>query len=239
METCHLNIKDVDSSMKVKLNMDSSAKSTCSNTTHENETNLSDNESVDITHQTRIKGRKPKHLQNTGPKVFSQKSEFNKEAKKTNDYSRNTAKNNNASKNVQNKTHQANASDELKFKMSKFLNSSVDKFNEKPSSSNNPHFSMENLRNLQTQAEIENYTKQLYQNILTNTQQQQLTHNLHTSQDLNMFFNQNYANFRPSFQQTRFQNLYPPPLLSLRPQISEQNPHSAKSSPKKGPHKKK
>lgn len=99
---------------------------------------------------------------------------------------------------------------------------------------------MENLKNLQTQAEIENYTKQLYQNILTNTQQQRIAQNLRNSQDLNMFFNQNYANFSPlTFPQTQFQNLHPPPLLSLRPQISEQNPHPAKSSPKKGTQKKK
>lgn len=230
MEICKLDIKNIDSSMKAKLSTDLSVKSTCSS----NDTNLSDNEeSVNTTQKTRTKVRKSKHLQNTGPKVYSQKSGLNKAAKINNH-----PKNNNEPTNIKSKTNQTNGNDQLKFKMSKFLNSSMDNPIQKPSSSNKSHFSMENLRDLKTQAEIENYTKQLYQNILTNTQQQS-PQNLHNSQDLNRFFHQNYASFSPLFQQSQFQNSDPPPLLSLRPQISEQNLNFIKPSPKKGPPKKK
>ena len=47
METCNLQMKDVDSSLKTKLIIDSSVKSSFPNTTHQSETGSSDNESVE------------------------------------------------------------------------------------------------------------------------------------------------------------------------------------------------
>jgi len=217
METFNLNVKDVDPSMKNKLIVDS-----CTKSTSKNANNVLDDECVnsEVKNKNKNKNSKPKHLQNTGPKKLTKKIEKNKEGtQKKNE----TLKNSNASKNVKKNTKKATAtnSDELKLNWTKFF----------ASSNNSTLFNdPEKLRNLKTQAEMEQYTKQLYQNILTNTQQQ---HNLQSNnfQDHNMFFNQNQPNLNP-FLELRFPNQQPPPLLSLRPQINQQNlqPTSKKSA---------
>lgn len=245
METFNLNIKDIDPSMKDKLVVDSCARSVYSNTTSANENNFSGDESVnsEVKQRNKNKNQKPRHLQNTGPKIHIKKPELNKaESKRNENFKNTTPKNSNVSKNIQNKTHQANASsdsNQLKFKMAKFLNSSA---NSSINSNDANHLVTENLRNLKTQAEIEHYTKQLYQSILTNTQQQ---YNLqaNNSQNFNEVLNQNHANFNPLFQQFQNQtpssllNLKPqinqqlPPLLSLKPQINHQKPRPAAKQP--------
>lgn len=217
IETCDLKIKEPDSSMKTKLTtLDASNTSACSNTTYQSETDSSDNEVVVINKNTsekcKKKNQKPKHLQNTGPKLYTTPN-LNKKTNKKND---NTKKH--APKIASNKTQNKNTSnvDQMKSKMSKFLNSPA----VEPISSNNSNLlTTEALRNIQTQSEIENYTQQLYQNILTNTQQYNL-HNIAASQNRNRFFNQNHTNL-PTPIPPLFQNPQPPSLLSLRPQINQ------------------
>jgi len=222
METCNLKIKDVDSSMKCKLIVDTSTRLSCSNTKNQKEINSSDSESVTQSENSIKMGKnknQSKHLQNTGPWVFAEKTqegklESNNKAKKKNNSSEKTfSKNKNASKNSHSKSHQTNTHsiDELISKMSKFSSKSV----YGPRNSNNSNDVItEDLRNIRTQAEINKYTQQLYQNIL----QQQCNLQNVNSQVHNMFLNQN----RPSLN-TPFQNSPPPPLLSLRPQINVQD----------------
>lgn len=234
MEKCDLKMNDVDPSMKSKLLLPhSSARSLCSNTNGQSENDFSDNESVNnkkVVSTRRNKNRK-KHLQDTGNRVFTKKPEVGTSNKKT-DYPPK-----NASKNIQNKTFQTNAYDieQMNFKMSKFLNTSQANRNAPPIISN--PLSLGNLRNIQTQAEIEQYTQQLYQNILSNTQKQFNLHNVNT-QENNRFINQNQINLNTPFQQSPIQNPHPPPLLSLRPQISPQNQREWQRSKKVPPKKK-
>jgi len=215
IETCNLKLKEVDSSMKSKLMIDSSVKSVKS-TSVRSETESSDNETVDKIKPK--KNRKAKHLQNTGPKVFTQTVKLNKEAKAINANSKN---NKNASEKAQNKKPQPKANDvnKMKVKMEKVLNSAngegVGIFNK---SKNLP---MD--RHLEMQRGIHDYTQQLYQNILANTQTRFNSPNV-SSTDINNYFNQNHANFRSPMQSNPFQNPYTPPLLSLRPETSPKNP---------------
>jgi len=165
METCNLQMKDVDSSMKSKLMIDSSAGSSFPSTTYLSETGSSDNDSViekvPVRHRTR--SHKPKHLQNTGPKVYTQTSEFIKGPNRKNDNSHT----NFSSRNYQTKNHaNTTAIDQMQFKMSKFLNVSS---TERPRFSGNSNIlTSENLRNVQTQSQVEQYTHQLYQHISAN-----------------------------------------------------------------------
>lgn len=243
METCKFKVKDVDPSMKVKLIVDSSAKSTCSSMTNHSEAESLDDESVVDKSENlkqKSKNRKPKHLQNNGPKIFTNKPEFNKGSKKKNDNPiKNVPSKNDVPKNIHNKSFNTKTSDnneQMKFKMSKFLNSSPVEGSRFSNSSN--LLTTENLRNIQTQAEIENYTQQLYQKILSNTQQQYNLHNV-SSDGLNRYFNQNHASLNSFIPQSQLQNSHMPPLLSLRPQINQQNPKPSKSQSKKLPSKKK
>lgn len=239
METCDLKMNDVDPYMKDKLLLHhSSAASLCSNTNGQSENDFSDNESVDnkkgSSSSRRNKNRK-KHLQDAGTRVFSNKSESDKGSsnKKTDHASKNAFKNN-VPKNVHNKAHQKTNAyniEQMTLKMSKFLNTSQMNGNAAPTSPNIP---LGNLRDIQTQAEIEHYTQQLYQNILSNTQQQ---YNVNNNQGNYRFFNQNQANSNNSFPQAPIQNPRPPSLLSLRPQLSPQNQSNWRS--KKVPPKKK
>lgn len=221
METCNLKIKDIDPSLKIKLKVDSIAGSTCSSTKYQNETDPSDSDSDETRNNKRnIKTKiyKSKHLQSTGPKVFSKNPEPNKTTNKTNDGPKKYVGKNNASKNFQSKTHSNTSNvDQLKSKMSKFLNASSD---EHGFSNNTNLMGTESLRNLRTQTEIEQYTQQLYQNILTNPLHQFNMHNSNP-QGFDRLFNQNHGNVNHTFPQQLLKNSQPPPLLSLRPNVNQ------------------
>lgn len=237
METCKLNIKDIDSSMKKMLIVNTSAMSTCSNTvqTNQNEIESSD-ENVDqsIHKATRRKNKNiAKHLKNTGPRIFTENThKINLESKqgsqKTNNHPPKKVPNKNPLKNAQSKIDQTNTSsiDQMKSKMSKFLSQSNLPSNS--SDSSNP-FTIENLRHIQSQAEINKYTRQLYQNIL----QQNI------SQEPFNFQNSILNQYNP-FLDNSFQNPQPPPpLLSLRPQVDLQSERQKLQKAKKTPNKKK
>lgn len=216
VETCNLKMKDVDSSMKSKVMVNSSVKPVKSDksTTVKSEAESSDNESVDKNKPK--KTRKAKHLQKTGPKVFTNKVELNKEAKATN---ANSKSKQNASEKPQNKKPQPKVNDvnKIKVKMEKVLKSSK---GEGAKLSNEPKdLTMDSER----RQGILRYTQQLYQNILANTQSHLNSPHV-SSTDLNSYFNQNHANFSSPMQLNPFQNSHTPPLLSLRPQPSPQNP---------------
>ncbi|CAI6352357.1 unnamed protein product [Macrosiphum euphorbiae] len=111
------------------------------------------------------KNRKAKHLQNTGPKIFTQTVKLNKAAKTINTNSKN---NKNAPEKAQNKKPQPKANDvnKMKVKMEKVLNSSNGEgVNISNKSKNSPMDS-----HLEIPPRIQHYTQQLYQNILANTQ---------------------------------------------------------------------
>lgn len=235
METCNLKIKDVDSSMKNQVIVDTSAMHTCSNTTNQNEIDLSD-ESVDqSTHKKTRRGNKniAKNLKNTGPRIFTENTkkinpESNQGPHKKNSNPVKKVPNKHPSRNAQSKTDLSNTSsiDQMKFKMSKLLNQSD--FKSQFSNSSNP-LTLENIRHIQTRAEIDKYTQQLYQNILQhNISQQQY------SLQNNTVLNQNNSNLN-----TLFQNPQPPPLLSLSPQVDLQNVRPKLQKAKKTPNKKK
>jgi len=218
IKMCSLKIKDVDSSMKDKLIVDTSTRLS-SNKKYQKEIDSSDNESVNQSdHSTKRNKNKNrnKHLQNTGPRVFTPKTrgsipESNDKAnKKANSSQKTFPTNKNAPRNSQSKSHQTNTSSigELISKMSKFSSESL---HEPRSSNNSNDVVTEGLRSIQTQAEINKYTQQLYQNIL----QQQC--NLHNP----------------------FQNPLPPPSLSLRPQINVQSVRPNLQKQKKTPSKQK
>lgn len=214
IETCNLKLKEVDSSMKSKLVIDSSVKSVKS-TSVRSETE-SDNETVDKVKPK--KNRRAKHLQNTGPKIFTQTVKLNKGAKTINTNSKN---NKNSPEKAQNKKPQPKANDvnKMKVKMEKVLNSS----NEEGVNISNKSKNLPMDSHLEIPPRIQHYTQQLYQNILANTQARFNSPNV-SSTDINNYFNQNHANFRSSMQSNPFQNSYTPPLLSLRPEISPKNP---------------
>jgi len=213
IETCNLKMKDVDSSMKSKIMVGSSVKSdksTFSNTSVI--TGSSDNKSVDINKPK--KNYKAKHLQKTGPKVFTHNVELNKDAKVQID---NNSKNN---KNVSKKPQpKANDVKQMKVKIAKVLNSS----NGKEAALSNESKDVTIDSNLAMRQGIQRYTQQLYQNILANTRSHLNSPNI-SSADLNNYFNQNHANFSLPMQSNPFQNPYTPPLLSLRPQPSPKTP---------------
>lgn len=219
MEKCNLNIKDVDSSMKNQLIVDISATHTCSNTTNQNEIDSSD-ESVDQSLPKTSKRKNKniaKHLKNTGPRIFTENThkinpESNQGPHKKNNQSPKKVPHKNIPKNAQSKTDQSNTSNinQMKSKMSKFLVQSD--LMSKVSTNSNP-LSIENIRHIQSQAEIDNYTRQLYQNIL----QQNILQPQHHLQ------NDRVSNQSSSNLNTLFQNPQPPPLLSLRPQVDLQN----------------
>lgn len=220
IETCNLKMKDVDSSMKSKLIVDLSVKSTISNPSAQNETESSDNESVDK-NKPKKKNLKAKHLQKTGPKVFTHNVELKKGAKIT---SANLKNNKNASEKAQNKIPQPKTNDvnQMKVKMAKVLNSTGEGVGLSNKSKN---LTMDSINNLEMRSGIQRYTQQLYQNILANTQSRFNSPNI-SSSELNSYFNQNHARFSLPIQSNPFQNPSTPPLLSLRPQLSPQNPKS-------------
>ncbi|XP_027854457.1 uncharacterized protein LOC114133034 [Aphis gossypii] len=230
METCNLKIKEVDSSMKSKLIVDSNVKSTILKASVQSETESSDSESVDK--NIKKKNRKAKHLQTKGPKVFTNNVELNKKEKISNYQSKNNKNTSEKTQNTkpqpkaQNKKPQpkskANDVNQMKVKVEKVLNSS----NEKGAGLNfSKNLSVESLKKcLERNSEVHRYTQQLYQNILSNTQSRFNSSNV-SSGDLNTYFNQNHANFSSPLQSNPFQGpSHTPPLLSLTPQIKPQNP---------------
>lgn len=209
METCNVKVKEVDSSMKDKLIVNLSAKST--NTTHreiklsmENESFIGKNKVPKFTSNN----HRPRHMQNSKPKVFTKRPELNKEA---------------------NKMDQSD-NDQLKLKLSKFFpNNYNTSSNEESRFSNNPEPCLRNLRNVQTQSEIEHYTQQLYQHIVSDAQQQNNPGRF--SSNMSDRYNQNPFNINSSFQQLPSQNPHPPSLLNLR--LKDPRPPSNKYYSKK------
>ncbi|XP_001944436.2 uncharacterized protein LOC100160066 [Acyrthosiphon pisum] len=233
METCNLQMKDVDSSLKTKLIIDSSVKSSFPNTTHQSETGSSDNESVEqISVKRRTRSRKPRNWQNTGPRVFTQKPEVNKGPNRKNDRSQS---------NFSSRNHQSNNSansaaiDQMQYKMLKFLNVSSA---EGPRFSDNNFsniLSTENLRNVQTQSQVEQYTHQLYQHISANNNTHQDPRNVPDTSTgyYGRRINPPFPNLSSVSQYSGFQNQQPPSLLNIRPQINQQDPKPRWQKPKK------
>jgi len=221
METCNLQMKDVDSSLKSKLIIDSSDKSSFPNTTYQSETGSSDNESVkQVSVKRGTRNRKRRNLQNTGPRIFTQTFEANKGLNRQNYISHSKF----SSRNHQNKNPANSAAiDEMQLKMLKFLNvSSVE--GPKFSDSNYSNIlSTENLRNVETQSQVEQYTHQLYQHILTNTNTHQDQRNVpDTSRGYyGTHMNPPFPNFSSMSQYSQFQNQQLPSLLNIRPQINQ------------------
>jgi len=219
METCKLQMKDVDSSLKAKLIIDSSPKSSFPNTTHQSEAGSSDNESVEqVSVKRRTRSRKPKNWQNSGPRVFTQTPETNKGPNRKNDRSQsNFSSRNHQSKNLANSA----AIDQMQFKMLKFLNVSSA---EGPRFSDNNFsniLSTENLRNVQTQSQVEQYTHQLYQHISANNTHRDPRNVPDTSTGFyGAHINPPFPNLSSNSQYSQFQNQQPPSLLNIRPQIS-------------------
>lgn len=228
METCNLQMKDVDSSLKAKLIIDSTAISSLSNNTpHQSETGSSDNESivekVSVKNNTRRR-HKFKQSRNTGPKVFTKMPESNKVPNRKNDKSYD---NHCSSRTYQNEnpTNTTAAINEMNFKMAKFLNIS---------SANRPNYfdnsnilTTENLRNVQTQSQVEEYTHQLYQHISANNYTHPHQMNIPSTSTgyygMHNTGNPTFPNFHSMPQYSQFQNQQPPSLLDVRPQINQQN----------------
>lgn len=225
MEMCNLKIKDLDSSMKSKLIVDTSTRLSCgSNTKNQKETFVfSEIKSVnqsEISTKKRKNRNRRKHLENTGPKVFIEKTQGGKQESniKGNTIDTNSkksvTKNKNASNILQNISHhqtKTNSIDELISRMSKFSSKLV----HKPINSNDSNYvNVEDIKNIRTQAEIDAFTQKLYENILP---QRNLEND--NSQVHNMFWNQT----NPNYSNNPLQNPPPPPLLSLRPQVNLQD----------------
>ncbi|XP_026806570.1 uncharacterized protein LOC113549459 [Rhopalosiphum maidis] len=227
METCNLQMKDVDSSLKAKLIIDSSAKSLLpNNTPYESGTGSSDNESDVEKVFVKRSTRRCKFKQNIDPKVFFKMPEANKGSNGRKDKS---SGNHFPSRNYQNKNHPANttaAIDEMNFKMAKFLN--ISSGQESRYFENSNILTTENLRNVQTQSQVEEYTHQLYQHISANNNTHQ--HQINIPGTSTGYYGR-YNTGNPAFpnvssmsEYSQFNNQLPPSLLSIRPQINQQNP---------------
>lgn len=214
IETCNLKLKEVDASMKSKLLIDYSVESVKS-TSVLSKTESLDNETVDKNKPK--KKLKSKHLQKTGPKVFTHNVKLNHGIKSTN---ANPKTNKHTSEKAKNKKPQPKANDvnKMKVEMAKVLNPSNEGVKLSNESKDLPVNS-----NLEIRQGIQRYTQQLYQNILAKTQTR-FNSPYVSSTDLNNFFNQNHANFSSPMQSNPFQNPLTPPLLSLRPETSPKNP---------------
>ncbi|VVC40331.1 Hypothetical protein CINCED_3A024167 [Cinara cedri] len=200
METYNLNIKDVDPSMKTKLIVNSSDRTKGTIKTQKSENDSSDHESV-----SKKENHKPKTCKTTDSKVLNNQTESNKTSNKKNA----NPKNKNPPKNVQNKPHQSNTNDldEKKYKMEKLLNT-VEGKSRTPTYFNPTPFLPDNIANIQTQAEINQFTQRMYENILNRGQQPNFIPPYH-----NNFLNQ--TNMNPSYAQ------HLPCMISLRPQSQE------------------
>lgn len=212
METFNLEMKDVDPSMKSKLIVQSSARSTCSNTAYKSELNLSDNNSeVDQSENIMNKSSNPKRSQNNGPKKFNRRRNMRTPNAKTKNFPTD----------FQGKSHQSNSydTDKMKSRMSKFFNSTeMDEF------SNHASLKIKNLGELRTQEEIKRYSQMLYQHVSNDKPK----HNV-SSLGGNTFSNQKGENSNNFFQPFPLQNPYLPSLLDIRPQI---DPHILQSTNK-------
>lgn len=235
METCNLQMKDVDSSLKSKLIIDSSDKSSFPSTIYQSETGSSDNESVEqVSVKRRTRNRKPRNLQNTGPRVFTQTFEANKGPNRKNDIPHSIF----SSRNHKNKNSANSAAiDEMQIKMLKFLNVSSVEGPRFSDSNYSNILSSENLRNVQTQSQVEQYTHQLYQHMLTNNNTHQDQRNVpDTSREYHdRQMNPPFPNFRSMSQYSQFQNQQLPSLLNFRPQINQPDQQPRFQRPKKWP----
>uniref|UniRef100_A0A2S2NZA7 Uncharacterized protein n=2 Tax=Schizaphis graminum TaxID=13262 RepID=A0A2S2NZA7_SCHGA len=257
METCNLKMKEVNSSMKNKLIVDSYDKSKCSNTSVQSETESSDSEKIDKNIKKK-KRNKVKHLQTKGPKIFTQ----NDESKITNDNSKNSKNHKNTSEKAQNNKPEPQNTKPLpqnkkplpQNKKPQPQNTKPQPQNKKPQSKaydvNQMKVKMEKVLNssnekgdgLNSKSKnliVENLERSLEKNSEIHRYTQQLYQNILASThsrfnspsvssgDLNSYFNQNHANFSSPFQ-----NLPHTPLLSLRPQINPQSPQNPKPKSK-------
>lgn len=203
METFKLEMKEVDSSMKSKLIVGSTAKSPCLSAIFHSESNLSDNNSVvDQSENMTNKSSKPKKFQNIDSKIFKAKSRGNKKK----DINTSNAKKYNLKTNFADKSHASNTSDidQIKSKMTKFLSSS-----ETVEFSNHASLKIKNIGALQTQEEIGQYSQMLYQHISNNKSQQNPS-----SANLNTYPHQNSKDSNNSFQSSL------PSSLNIKTQIN-------------------
>jgi len=231
METCNLNMNDIDPSMKDKLIVDIFAKTKCLSTTKQNEIETSYNEGVK--NKCTPKNKNVKNMQKTVPKKYTEKPVSNVPSKKNDVSAKNVPPKRLNSVHNKHNVHKVNENtrDQMKCKMSKFLNTTGHEF--KLNSVSIP-LTTENLRNLQTKSDIDNYAQNLYQNVIGpnslqfDTDHRYFNRNLYQEQTMPM---------NSLFQQSLFQNPQPiPSLLSLRPQI---NPSTGNQKQKKKDLKKK
>ncbi|VVC32848.1 Hypothetical protein CINCED_3A017811 [Cinara cedri] len=167
METCNIKIKNIDPSMKTKLivNLHNKA-ATSTYETQQSNFDFSANKSVYESENIK------KSINSTKPRKTTQSNckngNRNKRSKKKNEEKIPT--NSDATANVKNKTHWINSNDEMKFKIEKFFKT----VEARPGISNNsnhiPPLIPDNLRNITTQSEINQYTQQLYEYILNRKQ---------------------------------------------------------------------
>lgn len=227
METFNLQMKDVDSSLKTKLIINSPAISSLSNNTpHQSETGSSDNESIveKVSVKNNTRRRKFKQSKNTSSRVFTKTPESNTVPNRKNDksYVDHCSSRTYHNKNPANTTAAIN---EMNFKMAKFLNIS---------SANRPNYfdnsnilTTENLRNVQTQSQVEEYTHQLYQHISANNYAHPRQTNMPNTSSgyygMHNMGNPTFPNFHSMPQYSQFQSQQPPSLLDIRPQINQQN----------------
>lgn len=202
MKICNLNIKYVDSSMKLRLRDGTSAQ----NTSNKKETNLP------IDQFLLLKYRNNGHKEKTSYQEFSQVLKLDDATIKQKNISNKKLPKNYDLNIFKSKPQEVNVDDIDEFKFGKILNLSLGV----PRSFNNSHLTLEKHCNVQIYTELENYTKQLYKNIIINMRQKQYN-SLHTSQDLNMFFNQNYVRFRPTCEQYTSQSHILKSLSKLLP----------------------
>lgn len=234
VETCNIKMKDVDPSMKNKLIVDLSSGATNTNKSHQSDTDSSDTESVDKKDNKiqKPKNRRAKPSKTTDTKTLNKQPKWNKRSNKKN--VTNPTNLMNTTKNVPNvtKKNQINVDnlDEMKYKMAKFLCTAETNHGMLNNVNPTPPLLPNNIRNIQTQEDIDRYTHQLYENILNRRQQQNNFSPPYYLNNIHSFLNQTDSNPGGTIQQ-------PPSLLSLRPQINQQV--LQKPQTKKNPNKKK
>lgn len=182
IKMCNVEMKNVDSSMKDKLVVDSFTRLTRSNNKYKKEIDSSDTKSVNQNKHSTIRHKnKSKHLQSTGSRGFTAKTQtgkpelLNKGNKNNKSADKTGSINKNALRNSHSPSHQTNTSsiDELLSKMSKFSPAPV---HETISLTNYDNLTTKNHRTIQSQeAAINKYTQQLGQNII---ELQRNSHNL-------------------------------------------------------------
>lgn len=207
-------MNDVDPSMKNKLIINLSCKATNTNQSHQ-----SDTKSFKKKPNQKPRNSTVKSSITTDSITLNKKPEWNKRSNRkhaTNSTNLNTTTN-------------VNDLNEMKFKMSKCLYTADTNLGMSNNINPIPPLLPNNIRDIQTQEEIDRYTNQLYENILSRRQQQNYFPSSHYLNNVHSFLNQTNSNPGVTVQK-------PPSLMCLRPQINQpilQKPQTKKNQKKK------